>query len=509
MNGKKEIILGTIISYLSVLIQIVSTLVITPFLIKHIGDTEYGIYKIVSSLITYINIMNFGLGNSLIRFLSELMVQGQKKRAGELTKILCIVNLSAVLLAVLAGIGIYYIIPDAFSASMTEGDFVTAQRVYLVLLVSALFTIMNDVQASYIYVHEKFIFAKIIDLSKYFVKMVLLLCIISHFEAALYVAIVDLLISLAVYAIDFCYCRCKLNYHPLQAKIDLKQLDKKYYLNVIKYSALFFVNLIVEQLIWNTDTIIIGMKVDAQRAAVFGAGSTISAAYYSMTLIINSILFPRIVKDVSLRKNGEYFTDIMVKTGRIQAFISMYILGGYLLFGQTFVCHIWLNPSYKLAWITSLIIMAGTLFNSLASSGHLILRAIDKQGFFLTIYLLVFLTNTVCTYFIVDYFGITGAACATSLSYVAGMCFFIFPYYKKAIGINLKRFLGNILPIVMVYSLLGGLAFLPLQDIIPASIGGMLTGIFVYSILFAAIAYFLLLKPSEKEMVHNILKRNV
>lgn len=280
MNAKREIILGTVISYLSVLIQIVSTLVVTPFLINHLGDTEYGIYKIVAALIAYISIMNFGLGNSLIRFLSELMVQGQKKRADELTKVLCIVNLTATLLAFLAGVGVYHIIPDAFSATLSEPDSGIAQKVFLILLISALLTIMNDVQASFIYVHEKFIFAKIIDVSKYFIRMILLLCIISYFKAAVYVAIVDLAISLGIYVADFCYCRYRLDYHPMQAKVNWKQFDKKYYLNVVKYSALFFVNLVVEQLIWNTDTIIIGLKVDAIQVAVFGAAKAGSFVFF-------------------------------------------------------------------------------------------------------------------------------------------------------------------------------------------------------------------------------------
>lgn len=505
MNTKKEILLGTIISYLSVLIQIVSTLVITPFLIKHIGDTEYGIYKIVVSLTAYISIMNFGLGNSLIRFLSELMTHGKKEKAAELTKVLFLINLFAVFLAILAGIAIYYYIPSVFSASLTETDFIVAQRIFMVLLASALLTILNDIQVSYIYVHERFIFAKIIDVSKYFVRMVLLICIISFFNAAVYVAVVDLLISLGIYLANSWYCRNKLNYHPLQARINLKQADKKFYLNVAKYSALFFVNLVIEQLIWNTDTIIIGMKIDATEVAIFGAGTTISAAYYSMTLIINNMLFPGIVKTLSQRRDGTFYTDIMVKTGRVQAFISMYILGGYLLFGQMFVCDIWLSPAYQPAWTTSLIIMFGTLFSSLISSGHLILRAIDKQGFFLTIYLLVFLINTVCTYYIVDYFGIVGAACATSISYIVGMCMLIIPYYKKVIGINIARFLWNVLSIVIVYSILGGAAFFSIHSVLPSTISGLLACVLVYSLLFAAVAYFVLLKRSEKDVIKNIL----
>lgn len=64
----KQIVYGTVINYATVFVQMISTVVVTPYLIKIFGDNDYGIYKIIVSLAAYLIILNFGVGNTLIRF---------------------------------------------------------------------------------------------------------------------------------------------------------------------------------------------------------------------------------------------------------------------------------------------------------------------------------------------------------------------------------------------------------------------------------------------------------
>ena len=75
----KQIVYGTVINYATVFVQMISTVVVTPYLIKIFGDNDYGIYKIIVSLAAYLIILNFGVGNTLIRFLSELRARGEDK----------------------------------------------------------------------------------------------------------------------------------------------------------------------------------------------------------------------------------------------------------------------------------------------------------------------------------------------------------------------------------------------------------------------------------------------
>ncbi|WP_278453838.1 hypothetical protein, partial [Thomasclavelia spiroformis] len=53
---------GVILSYVSIVLNMLISLFFTPFLISSLGDAEYGIYRIVQSFAGSLSIMTFGIG---------------------------------------------------------------------------------------------------------------------------------------------------------------------------------------------------------------------------------------------------------------------------------------------------------------------------------------------------------------------------------------------------------------------------------------------------------------
>ena len=121
----KQIVYGTVINYATVFVQMISTVVVTPYLIKMFGDNDYGIYKIIVALAAYLIILNFGVGNTLIRFLSELRAKGEDKgdAAKALVSFSTALNFVAGLFAVLVGCLIFRFIPNFFSPISRVGRF--------------------------------------------------------------------------------------------------------------------------------------------------------------------------------------------------------------------------------------------------------------------------------------------------------------------------------------------------------------------------------------------------
>lgn len=505
MSEKKELLFGTIISYSTVAIQILSTLILTPFLLGNLGDNEYGIYKIVVALIAYLSILNFGWGNSLVRFLSEFRIKGEIEKSRELISFIRLMNLLAIFVALLIGIIVFYNIPTAFSQSLSDQDLKLAQNIYIVLAGSVIATIATDYYSSFVYVYEKFVYAKLIEFIKQVVRVVLLLTVVSNWSSAIFVALVDFAISIVVLIANICISKKELDIKTEFFK-DIKGIKISNYYEVLKYAMLFFLNLIVEQLIWNTDSIIIGMRLSAQEVAIFSSGATISAAFYSMTILLNNMLFPKIVKEVTVQGTINS-TNTMVRVGRVQAYIAMFIFVGYFMIGNEFVRNIWLGENYGEAWTTSIIVMAGTLFSSLLSSGHLYLRAINKQVFFLVTYFVIFLINAIFTYILVEDYGIVAAAIATTVSYIIGMCGFIVPYYKKTIGLKISQFIKNVFPIVISTMCLGLIYKGVVSCIKNFTIVHMCVCIILYTISYCLLAYIVLLNKEEKDMINKFLEK--
>lgn len=82
MNSSKQIKLGALISYFAIAFNIVAGLIYTPWMISKIGQSNYGLYTLATSVISMF-VMDFGMGAAVTRFLSRYNAMGDKKAAND------------------------------------------------------------------------------------------------------------------------------------------------------------------------------------------------------------------------------------------------------------------------------------------------------------------------------------------------------------------------------------------------------------------------------------------
>lgn len=82
MNSSKQIKLGALISYFAIAFNIVAGLIYTPWMISKIGQSNYGLYTLATSVISMF-VMDFGMGAAVTRFLSRYNAMGDKKAVND------------------------------------------------------------------------------------------------------------------------------------------------------------------------------------------------------------------------------------------------------------------------------------------------------------------------------------------------------------------------------------------------------------------------------------------
>lgn len=74
-----QIKIGTILSYFNIVLNMVVNIFFIPFLISSLGESEYGVYKIVNSFSGQLMIMTFGIGALVTRNIVYFDTQKKKK----------------------------------------------------------------------------------------------------------------------------------------------------------------------------------------------------------------------------------------------------------------------------------------------------------------------------------------------------------------------------------------------------------------------------------------------
>ena len=88
-------------------------------MLRLLGQAEYGLYNLSNSIIGYLGVLDFGLGNTIVRYTAKYRANDDKEGLSNLNGVFFIVYSMIALIASLVGITLIFNIENIFSNSLT------------------------------------------------------------------------------------------------------------------------------------------------------------------------------------------------------------------------------------------------------------------------------------------------------------------------------------------------------------------------------------------------------
>lgn len=495
-----QIKVGSLLSYLNLLIGNLIPLIYTPIMLRILGQAEYGIYGIAQSVMGYIGLLNFGIGGSIVRYLSKYRAEGdtegERRVFGLFIKIYAVIG-AAVLLA---GMFLSFNL-TAFGRSLTGDELSLLGRlVRLMTLNTAIFMPFN-VFSSMVLAHERFIFSKTVSLLTSIVSPCLSFVLLFAGFGSVGLVIVSTVLNFVTYAIYTAYVLRK-----LQIKPSFKSVGGGLLGEIIRFSLLVFVANIVDILFWTTDKLIIGWAIGSAATAVYNIGATFNSYITSLSTAISGILMPRVTAMSVKNTPPSEFTALFIKVGRLQFLLISFIVSAFVAFGRQFIA-LWAGSEYAEAYYIALLVMIPVTIPLIQNTGLNILYAMNKHKFRSLVYIVIAVLNVALTFWWVEDYGIIGAALATCLSYIVGNIIIINIYYHKKIGLDIPLFWKNILKMSPTMFVMGVAAWFVLDSI---TVDGWLVFFafaLAYTLIYLSLAYAFMMNDYERNLIKAPIKR--
>lgn len=83
--------IGVMLSYVSIIAQNIISIVYTPVMLRLLGQSEYGLYQLVYSVVSYLGLLSFGFGSAYVRFYSRYKVKDDQDGIAKLNGMFMIV----------------------------------------------------------------------------------------------------------------------------------------------------------------------------------------------------------------------------------------------------------------------------------------------------------------------------------------------------------------------------------------------------------------------------------
>ena len=329
---------GAALNYVVILLNIAVGLLYTPYMLRMMGQSEYGLYSLVASVIAYLTVLDLGLGNAVVRYTAKYRAEGKTKEQYEMFGMFLILYSIISIVALVGGIGLYLNVDTMFGEAMTEIELSKARIMMLILVFNLAFTFPMSIFGSIMSAYERFIFPKVINIIRVILNTAIMIALLEMGYKAVAMVILQTVFNLATLLINFLYCKYK-----LQIKIRFARFQWGFLREVAVYSFWIFLNVIMDRVYWSTGQFILGIVAGTAAIAVFAVAIQLHSMYMQFSTAISSVFLPKVTGMVALRNDNKEISNLFIKTGRIQNIVMAMILFGFLTFGRPFVI-LWAGP---------------------------------------------------------------------------------------------------------------------------------------------------------------------
>lgn len=430
-NNNKQIKLGAIFSYLAIALNILAGLLYTPWMVKQIGQSQYGLYTLANSLIALF-MVDFGLSSAVSRYLSKYRAENNEEKIqsflGAVYKLYLIIDviIFAVLIAVFFCIDSIYV-----KLSPTE-----IEQFKVVYVISALFAVLNfpfvtlnGILNSY----EKFAQQKLADIIYRILVVVLTVTALILGYGLYELVALHAVAGIVATLIKFIFVK-----KFTSAKVSFKGVDNRIYKEIFSFSVWVTVSALAQRLVFNITPSILGIVSSAAAIAVFGIITTIEGYTYTISGAINGMFLPKISQIYAKTSDTHELTPLLLRVGKFQFALNGLIVVGFATVGKLFI-ELWMGSEYIDAYYgILLVIIPGMFANSLqiANTSFVALNKVKLQA---QINVVMGMINVALSFILSYYLGVIGASLSIFVAYSFRAVAIAVVSYRK-LGIDIPTF---------------------------------------------------------------------
>lgn len=500
---KNQLKIGVILNYFNLLVGNIIPILYTPIMLELLGQNEYGLFKLSSSVTSYLSLMSLGIGSAVTRYLIKANTEegkdAEERVLGLFMRIFQAIAVAVFVVGCLLAVnlGLFY------SASLSP---VELDRMKILTFIMVCNTALSFSLSPYVAVtttHERFVFTQIMNIVSTCVGPILNLVALFLGYASIGMAVSTLALGVISRFVYFCYVRRRLNIRP-----QYKNLPTELLREALTFSFWVFVANVVSQLYNATDTVLIGAipTLGTVGVAIYNVGGTFNNMVFSLTTGISTLLSPRTNKMVFSGASNAELTDLAIRIGRLQGHIISLVVTGFIAFGQPFI-HMYAGADYEEAYWVAILMMVPNMIPLVQSVCLSIIVAKNQHKFRSLVYLGIAVLNVVGTWFMMQWWGIVGAALMTGLAVILGQGFAMNWFYKKKSGIEIGRFWKRVSGVYVIPSILCAIALLSSRWIDYYNTLYMLIGILAYTVVYAVLSWFLSFNDYEKGLLRAPLSK--
>lgn len=453
MNRK----VGVIYSNILMVVEIFSTMLFTPFLIRTLGQAEYGVYQLVTSLTSYLVLLDLGVGNSVIRYVAKYRadndIQAQKKFLGVTTIYYLLIAFVALGISTV----ILVLFPTVFAKGLSAEEVQLAEKLFGITMCAVAFSLGTSAFSNTVIAYERFSVSKGTVIILTVLKILVSVVALKLGFGSRGIVIVNFCITILTRSIYVVYVLFILKIRP-----SFKKVEFSYVKEIASFSSFVLLQMVASQINAMSDQVLLGIfaKGASVIIGIYGVGAQVLQYFKTIGSHFTSVLMPGLVRLVEAGADAKRYESEMIRISRIVFMVLSVIWVVFALFGKDFIC-LWAGAENEQAYFVAVVLMLPTIFSYSEGVGYQLLQSMAKHRIPAIVQVIAAALNVVLTIILIYWNPLKGAVISTFIALFACDIIIMNIMYKRQIGIRLTVYFSGmfkgIVPCLALSAAVGGL----------------------------------------------------
>jgi O-antigen/teichoic acid export membrane protein len=468
-----------------------SGLIVLPLNIRYLGEADYGLWILVTSVTTYFSVLELGYGGAIVKFVAEYRARQDARALNEILSTMFYVFSAIGILVYLCAIGISFLLPTIFNLDPAQAR--TGQIVFLIVAANVALHFGFSVYGGVVNGFERFYLNNI--LGGFFNVAAAVVNVIMLW---LGYGLVELVAATTLVRV-LPYWIYKRNAHKVFPALQIRReyVRRDRLRELTSFSAVLAVIDWSGRLSYTTDPLVLGMFLNTAAVGVYAVAQRLSDALLRLTNQLHTFLFPAIVH---LAVEGTIASQrrIMVKATRFQLAVSMTLCGLIAAAGDVLI-RTWVGPGFEAAVVILQLLCGVVVVRTLMAMPATVLKATGHHNYVAVASGIAASSNFVLSIIGVNLFGMVGVALGTAIPSATMAFGFIFPQACRVVGLTAARGYREIVwpavwPAVVVMALVAAT-----RHNLPTSLPFVLAHLAVGSLIGAGLFFRFGLERDERQ----------
>lgn len=500
---------GVILTYVSLAINIILSILYTPVMLSILGQSEHGLYSTVSSTMSWLSLLGLGIGSSYIRYYAKYSVKNDSKSIASLNGLFLIIFGIIGTVCLICGIVISNNLKFIFADGMTAVEYETARKLALVVTIDMAIGFPASVFGAVIRANERYIQSKFAALFRNVCTPLLTLPLLLSGHGSVGMVVATTIVDFIAYSFNAYYC-----FRKLRISVRFSGFEPGIMKGIFSFSIFIALNSLIAHFATGLDKMLITRYVNTAAASVYAIGCSLYTYYSSFSGAVSGVFTTRIhritaefINDKAKLKAA--LTGQFIKLGRIQFIIQMLMLTGIIFFGRAFI-HLWAERSgqnYGDSYYIALLLCISSSVPLIQSIGGEIQRAQNKHKYRTVFYALMTALNVVLTVILCQKWGAIGAAVGTAISTIVLDVLVMNVFYHKALFLDIPLFWKELLKMSKGLFLPVFAGIITNKFFLTETLLSFICCVGIYVVFYCISIWLFSMNAEEKQIVLGVLRK--